>query len=388
MAEESQTANAWVEAWMDAQRKYWDTWSELSRQAVARSATAASLPKGWAQGLDSWWTLTEPALPDSAREASAKLFDLGKGYLSFGEQFWKAMSSAQAAERATDNWQAIMQRGLEVLKESFLEVKEGSGGSAGDPWSGFATFWGMPLDMWRRVSSACSVFPGDVVKALRGDGAPGPTDILHGALNRFLSAPTLGYTREWQEQFQQLGQLWLQYTDALQRYGEVLNRIGSCAVDLLRDRLMEMGKKGEVIEGMRSAYDLWVDCGEEAYAQIASGSEFADAQACLVNALMALKRHEQQLVEEVLAGLNMPTRSELDTAHRRIQQLRREVQSLQSQLEDSDFEGLRQEMVSLRAKVTRRGAAGAPGTRGATASAVKKAVSSRRRTQTKEGAKK
>jgi class III poly(R)-hydroxyalkanoic acid synthase PhaE subunit len=181
-------------------------------------------------------------------------------------------------------------------------------------------------------------------KALRGlgrDGAEGPWSGL-------LSMPSLGYTREWQEELQQLQQKWLDHGKAMRTYNLVLEEITSKATEILGKKLF--GPDGQAAKppaSLREFYNLWVDCGEEAYAEIAAKPEFTEAQAQLVNTLMAVKRHEQKMVDEVLAGLNMPTRRELDTAHRRIHQLQRQLWELKESQADSGVRELREEVAAL-----------------------------------------
>jgi class III poly(R)-hydroxyalkanoic acid synthase PhaE subunit len=208
----------------------------------------------------------------------------------------------------------------------------------------------MPLQHWRRMSSSFSVLPGDVEKALRGEGPIGPST-LHRAMRDLLSTPALGYTREWQEELQELGQQWLEHAQSVQRYESVLGKVTSKAVELWGARTMALAREGKLPDSLRENYDLWVDCAEEAYAEIATSDEFAEVQARLTNSLMALKHHEQQLGEELQSALNMPTRSELDTSHRRVHGLRRELRNLQSQLEEQGLEALYEKIEALEKEV-------------------------------------
>jgi hypothetical protein len=114
----------------------------------------------------------------------------------------------------------------------------------------------------------------------------------------------------------------------------------------------ELSCQGESLGGLRAAYDLWIDCGEAAYAETLATPEFPALQAELVNALMRLKRHEQRMLEEVMTGMNMPTRQELDTSHKRVYELRRELRELQARMQGMDsINELRDQLEELRDKV-------------------------------------
>jgi class III poly(R)-hydroxyalkanoic acid synthase PhaE subunit len=158
-------------------------------------------------------------------------------------------------------------------------------------------------------------------------------------MRQFLSLPPVGYTREWQEQAQEWVQHYMDYARALQDFMRLLGTVGQRATELFSERLAAQFREGASLEGLRAAYNLWIDCGEEAYAEQVANTEFPLLQADMINALMRMKRHEQQMLEEVMTALNMPTRSEMDTTHKRIYDLQQQVCCLQDALEENGGAG-------------------------------------------------
>lgn len=335
----SGSESQWSAAWMDLQKKYWDAFTNLTQQATqqASAATGAGAANPWSQSADFWSRLFLPSVPPETRSWVEKTLELNRGYQEFGESLWKTATQGANVADAGKWW--------DMLRQNMSSAPGTTGAS--DPWAGFATFWGLPMDNWRRVVSACSTMPGDMEKALQGLGAEG----IPGLVNGWLSTPTLGYTREWQQEQQRLAQLWLEHGEALQRYNRVLGRVVERASELLRERFTERVTSGTGFDSMRSFYNTWVDCGEEAYAEIALSDEFTSAQAGLTNTLMAVKRQEQKMVDETLSALNMPTRRELDTSHRRLHQLQRQVWKMADTLADSGVADLRDEVAALRREV-------------------------------------
>jgi class III poly(R)-hydroxyalkanoic acid synthase PhaE subunit len=377
MADIPMTPTAWMDLWLESQRRYVEAWGEMGRAAGAGGA-AATRADPWSEamhkGLDAWWQTVAVGLPAGTREAASRFLDVGKGYWRIGEAFQHLVEASRGFMGGDGEWQKALQEGLKRFQDTVCGTE-----AQANPWSGLATFCGMPLDNWRRVVSSLSVLPGDLEKALRGEGPAGP-ETLQRALDRLLATPPLGYTREWQEQVQDWAGLWLDHGQALQEYQSQLGSVTTRAVDKLGARLLERAKDGKPIETLREAYDLWVDCAEDAYAEVASSPGFISAQARLTNTLMAVKRHEQQIVAEVQSGLNMPTRREMDTSHRRVQELRREIRGLEDRLDElprlyQEVEGLRAEIRALRADQDAR--------RPAPAAAARPATSTSRRTRTK-----
>lgn len=367
------TPSAWANLWLETQQKYLEAWAGLPGQGPATA-------EGWAQafrrGQDAWWRAVSAGIPGEAREGADRLFDLSRGYWQMGESFRRLVESTQTVMGGGGDWPKAIQEGIKQFGESLCGP-----GSQENPWAGLATFCGMPLDNWRRVVSSLSVLPGDLEKAFRQEGPPGP-DTLRRVVARLLAAPPLGYTREWQEQLQEWADLWLEHGQAMQEYQAELGKVTTGALDRLGARLLARAREGKPLESLREAYDLWVDCGEEAYAEVASGPAFISAQARLTNTLMAVKRHEQQLMAEVQSGLNMPTRRELDTSHKRVHELRRELRGLEGRIGDLDLPGLHRELEALRAEV--RALRTAPrGDTGASPPAEAGGVAPRRRARAK-----
>lgn len=340
---------AWGEAWTDLQRKCWDAWSGLAADSgggFKPSANAAGPGNPWAQGMDFWSRMMAPMMTPETRGWADKLVELNRSYLQMGEALSKTLAAGQDAGKDLSQWWELFGKGIGPLQQQFTN----HAGSTNDPWSGFAALWGLPIDTWKRLSSACSILPGDVEKAFRDishlEGAG-----LGSLVGGWLSTPTLGYTREAQEEGQRLAQLWLAHGQALQNYAGALSRIVGRAGELLREKTAERAGAGESFESLRACYDLWVDCGEEAYAEIASSPDFSRMQAELTNSLMAVKRQEQKMVDEALGALNMPTRRELDTSHRRLHELQRQVWRMQQSLNEAGVRELREEVATLEARL-------------------------------------
>ena len=379
MAEIPKTPTDWAGMWLESQKGYMDAWAELLRRGSEGAApTAVAGPEALRKGVETWWQMITAALPQGSRDVAHQLFDAGKGYWQVGDAFSKFVEAAQSMMAGGTDSQKALQEGLKRFQESVCGT-----GAQTNPWSGFATFCGMPLDNWRRVVSSLSAMPGDMEKALRAEGPAGP-DAFRGAMGRLLSVPPLGYTREWQEELQEWGELWLKHGQAFHDYQTELGQVASRAIDKLGTRLLKRSQDGKPVESLREAYDLWVDCGEDAYAEVATSATFIAAQARLTNTLMAVKRHEQQLMAELQSGLNMPTRRELDTSHRRVQELRRALRGVENDLEDLDLPSLRKDLDALRAQV-RALEAGRDGKGGASKGAPGKAASTPRRTRVRTG---
>jgi hypothetical protein len=323
--------NPWTQAlefWSGFMAMPWDT-----REKAAPVGDAAAEPvSAFGQWADFWIK--------AQRSCWDAWFEAARGFP--GPMTGKAEADADPWRRMLDFWSTLM-----PLRNDFTESLR----AGRNPWAGLATFWGMPLDNWRRVCSAISVMPGDMEKAVREVGSPYGTESLHRTMVGFLSMPTVGYTREWQEELQRWSLLWLDHFEALREHGTALIEITLRAFELFGRALSEKAAGNEAPGSLRTFYDLWIDCCEEAYGEISISPGFVETQARLTNSLFAIKRQEQKMVEEIQSAFNMPTRRELDTSHRRVHQLQRRLWQMEQALEESGGPELREEMSALRREV-------------------------------------
>jgi hypothetical protein len=185
------------------------------------------------------------------------------------------------------------------------------------------------------------------------------------ALRGLLDTPAFGHSREQQAQQQALLRALLDHQQASARYQELLARAQAQGAERMQRKLAEPGFQ---VDSLKAMYDLWVDAVEEAYAEIALSDEFREAYAAQGNTQMRVRQLQQRQVEQWCREVGLPTRSEVATLGQRLQELRRELRSMQAAGPGAD------EHVAVK---TSRGAAGARPTTRAKARPATKATTTR-----------
>jgi class III poly(R)-hydroxyalkanoic acid synthase PhaE subunit len=140
--------------------------------------------------------------------------------------------------------------------------------------------------------------------------------------------PAFGIGREHQQRLQTLVQAQLDYQQRDAAYNALMLEALQRASELFEDKLAEREEPGRQLTSARALFDLWIDAAEEAYAGIALSPEFREVYGALVNAQMRLRQGVQHEVEQACAQLGMPTRSEVDAAHRKIAELERALRRM------------------------------------------------------------
>jgi hypothetical protein len=161
-------------------------------------------------------------------------------------------------------------------------------------------------------------------------GAEGATGPFASAAHWWAKAPAIGIARE----SVMLVQAVTEAQAECERLGSELNQVFASiqqdALDLLERRASERVHAAKPVRSYRELYDLWVECGEEIYARAARADSFTALQAKVSNAAMRLRAAEQRLAEQSLRYLDLPTRAELNSVHRRLQEMRAELERLRT----------------------------------------------------------
>ena len=305
----------WNSDWADVQRKYWESWSDLSRKAMGMDAPPKS---PWEQGLDHWWQAVAPAAPEMARDFMTKMMEQGKSFFHVAEEFGRKFQ----AQGGSDDWTDVMNRTFADMREAFTGAQDFG---KEDALHKMMAFWELPLDNWQRMVSSLSLMPGDTLRNMpHGDAA--------GHFERLISAPGLGYTREEQRQQKEMIRRVVDYQRALQEYMAFFSNIGVLSVDRMRKIVEGLANEGKSIDSARVLYDTWVGACEEVYGEQVMTPEYAKIHGQLVNALMGVKYQMGCMVDESLGALNMPTRAELRTLQSRMQENRREIKRLRAEM--------------------------------------------------------
>ncbi|MGB5133369.1 MAG: poly(R)-hydroxyalkanoic acid synthase subunit PhaE [Steroidobacteraceae bacterium] len=188
-------------------------------------------------------------------------------------------------------------------------------------------YLGITQELWRFVESRVSGMAGAPVP-----DAAGGRDQLRGALQeKFaqLYLPVLAPLRGQQQTGERLMATTLRWQRATSRMSELFAAVAADTVERLIAALSGPQASGPPVTSLRQLHDLWVECGERAYAAVAHGDEYAAAQAELLMAMVEMRFEQRRAIEEWARAFNLPTRTEIDAIHRRLHELGRSIREAQ-----------------------------------------------------------
>lgn len=301
----------------------WDVWSEALRVAGWPSAAVP----GWREALE-WW----------GRLANAGVSDGGDLAARFNAQAGDWFARMQQVMAGYAGRQPTPPQIVEAWREALL------GGDGGDRAAHpFGPFHGRGLREAGQWVEAILPY----LEAIRRESAG------------LLSLPTFGIAREHQERLQKLAQAQVEFQERSAAYGAALVQVGKRAFELFEDKLTACQTPGRQLTSMRALFDLWIDAAEDAYAEAAVSPDFGKLQGALVNAQMRLRAGIQRELESICGSFGMPTRAEVDAAHRKIAELERRLRQMQDAA-GSALSKAGEPVAKARPKASKKAAAGKP----------------------------
>lgn len=275
-------------------RQYFSAWGDALRHAAAPAAgdAAGAAPGTWQQTIEGWAQLMSGPGNRQSEDAVHRFREQAGGWYGTMQQV-AARFAGQDASSAD-------------IAQAWREAVEGQGDG---------------LLKW-------------MLQGARGHTQGGGPDLLallerlQHDLGPWLQSPAFGPGREHQARWQALLRAQQEYQGHARDYVDQIKQALDDAFALFEQRLSEHEQPGNQLTSARALFDLWIEAAEDAYAKVALSEPFQQVYAALGNAQMRLRGAAQHEIERLSEALGLPTRTEMDAAHRRIAELERLVRRM------------------------------------------------------------
>ena len=288
--------NGWAQDFDALSKQYWNAWSGMA----AQSGVQGGQSNGWQQMLDLWapWARDGRASIDQTVERmNSQAGDWLGRMQDLAQSF--ARKQANPAEIAKA-WQDMLGAGDGNNPFAAMFAQGAGPGAAG-------------VDQWMKQAAPM-------------------LEAWQNQINGFLGMPAFGAGREQQERMQSLLRARLDYQQSMAAYSAVLFKSGQRAFAVFEGKLAERSEPGRQIDSARGLFDVWIDAAEEAWGEIALSPEYRRVYGEMTNAQMRVRAGMQDMVERVTGQFGVPTRTEVNSSHRKVTQLEREVRELKQRL--------------------------------------------------------
>jgi len=142
---------------------------------------------------------------------------------------------------------------------------------------------------------------------------------------KLLQIPAIGSQRETIEKSLKSMDSFIQYLFTLNEFLASMNKIGMGNMERLMVKLSKLIEEGKAPQSFKEFYKLWSQTNEEAYLELFATESYAKMLAETIDAGLRFKKGFDDMIQDQMASLPIPTRRELDNLEKSVYQLKRKV---------------------------------------------------------------
>jgi class III poly(R)-hydroxyalkanoic acid synthase PhaE subunit len=292
-------------------------------------------PQTALQGFTIWTAGSEHILKDVA-ERLRTTQDHMLRFLELSLRAWKAITSKTDSG---EDPQTALQNYIGSLRQQLLQFPQEMQKALLDTnelWRLYREQWQGLVQPWAKSMSQA---PWHFGQASTGNGSALMAmpnlywDAFEKTFGRLLESPSLGLTRELNQDMLKGFDAWLDYRRATFEYEATLGETWMHAFEEFMRQLVALAEKGDTIPSVRKLLYLWVEVVDRVFTDVFRSDEYIRIQACLVNTATAYRLREREIVDAFVKTTHLASRSELDEAYHRIYELRKDVKELKKSLQ-------------------------------------------------------
>jgi class III poly(R)-hydroxyalkanoic acid synthase PhaE subunit len=328
-----------VKALSETQKQMWKNWCDLMpgvpSPTSVYSNVANQISEEAAEGFKAWTAESGQVVKDVAERLLTTQSEMLR-FLELSLRAWKAI--APQIESGED-WETILRNFTENLREQLLQFPQETQKAFQD----IDELWRLYREQWKGLvqpwAESLRRAPWHAGQASTGNGSALIEftnlywDAYERTFGRMLESPSLGYTRELNEDLLKGFDAWLVYRRASFEYQVTLCETWVQAFEEFMRQRVALAQKGETVPGVRKLLFLWIEVVEHVFAEVFRSEEYIRIQGNLVNTATAYRLCEREIVDAFLKTSHLASRSELDEAYRRIYELGKDMKELKKSLQ-------------------------------------------------------
>jgi len=283
--------NPFMEQWIKAATQAWES---LAKQAPApgkTASTAEATPKGpKGRTRESW-------------DASFKV--------------WQALSSAMGDPQF---WSAFA-KGSNTLPEVFVKM-------ANSGWEGFVQLQRRWLEKAAPKGDKSQAYDFD---HLDEDLFKTWSEVYESELRQYFNIPQLGLLRFHQEKMNQATDQFNRLTAAVGSFMHLIALPIEKSLTVMQDQLSRMADEGQLPENPKDYYNMWIKILEGHYMNLFKSADYVQTMGKTIDTLNEFMAVRQEVAEDFLQALPVPTQREVDELYKEIYTLKKRIKALERQ---------------------------------------------------------
>lgn len=278
------------------------------------------------QNTEMWLANADPTVKQTAQQFLASQ----KVMFSFWEMAEKAWGTMLTQVNAGQNWQAALTDYMATLREQIPNSAELLQ-SNNDLWQLYMEQWQQFMQPWMAAAQQNPLAFG-----ANGSSMIELSKLYQTAYNqtfgKLLDAPGIGQNRELNEKFIAGFKAWQELQRANIDYQLILANTGVKAFESFLKAAVSKAQAGQPITTIKQLTDVWTEVADPIFIDIFKSDSYVKIQGALLSAFMNYRIQSRRIMEKVFSEMDIPTRSEVDEAHRNIYNQKKEIKALKKAL--------------------------------------------------------
>lgn len=340
----SEQTDSMMKVWTEAQKKLWENWYEMT-QSMSNPTTFFSgmgMYNQWQQLSSRWIEAMNDNSEPAAKNLSRQFVAAQSTMMNFLEMTTKAWNTMIPKLGEGQDWQTVLNEYMDQFRKQMLNPAQmmQNPQQMADMWYTYAQSMQTAMLPWMKPLQQA---PGVMGVAMAGqNGGAELIDLTRmfwqaydQTMGRFVGMPGVGFTRELEEKMAKGYKAWSEARQAMDEYQLLVADAWSGVMEEVLREMMKRAEKGQPIESVRDLIRMWTTAADNSFDKVFRSEKYAEVQGKFVTTYMHYRIEEQQIVDEMLKYSHIPTRTEVDEAHRNIYELRKEVKALKKALKGS-----------------------------------------------------
>jgi len=290
-------------------------------EAPSERPALEKVMEDWAAKSAEFWKTALETLPKAIPNIPATEALLKNRYLEALEKLlkgWQALSATMADPAAADS----VLRGMSTVPEFFLRLSKAG-------WEASVLIHQKALETAGKIGQKVEGYRFDdieqeLLKAWR--------EIYEEEFRRYFQIPTLGLTRYYQERLNRLVDQWNILQTTVSEFLYVLYLPVERSFQVLQDEVEAMAKEGRLPQRAKDYYNLWVKILEGHYMTLFKSPEYLSALREMLKQVDNFSVAKNQVLQDILQFLPVPTTKEMDELYRELYQLKKRVKELEKKV--------------------------------------------------------
>ncbi len=333
----SEQADSTMKVWTEAQKKMWENWYEMAQNFSNPGAmfSGMGMYDQWQKMASQWVEAISAGSDPSAQNLSRQFVASQASMMRFLELTTRAWSVMMPKLEAGEDWQKVLSDYMEQFRKQMLDPSQMMQAAQGTTtmWMDYMQSMQSAMLPWMKsMQQAPSIFGSAMLSPNGGTEMIDLTrmfwDSYDQTVGKLVGMPSVGFTRELEKKMAAGYQAWVKARQAMDEYQMLVIDGWSGVMEQVLREMMDRAEKGKPVESVRDLVRLWTTAADKSFDQVFRSERYAEVQGRFVSSYMDYRVKEQEIVDEMLKYSHIPTRSEMDEAHRNVYELRKEVKAL------------------------------------------------------------